>query len=221
MPTTMELLRQAVAGEEFDYQTLLDALAGYASPRDRISLLLRQGAIIRIKKGLYIFGDSYRRGPFCREILANLIYGPSYISLDYALQYYGLIPERVETVTSVTIGRSREFASPVGRFSFRTIPLAAFRTGMDRVELAEGRSCLMAIPEKALADKLLCGRGSGITSRSELHRYLVEELRIDPIALTKLDSERLAEIAAHCRSARVSLLAELADWMRRKRTRHA
>jgi hypothetical protein len=221
MPTTMELLRQSVAGEEFDYQVLLDSLAGYASPRDRISRLLRQGAIIRIKKGLYIFGDSFRRGPYSREILANLIYGPSYISLDYALQYYGLIPERVETVTSVTTGRSREFASPVGRFSYRTIPLAAFRTGMDRVELAEGRSCLMAIPEKALADKLLCGRGSGITSRRELYSYLVEELRMDPIALTKLDSERLAEIAGHCRSARVSLLAELAGWLRRKRTPHA
>lgn len=217
----MELLRQAVAGEEFDYQVLLDALAGYASPRDRISRLLRQGSIIRVKKGLYVFGDRYRRGPFSREILANLIYGPSYISLEYALQYYGLIPERVETVTSVTTGRSREFASPVGRFSFRTIPLAAFRSGMDQVELAEGRSCLMAIPEKALADKLLCDRGSGIASRRELYRYLVEELRIEPTALTKLDSARLTEIAGHCRSARVSLLAELVGWLHRKGTPHA
>lgn len=217
----MELLRQAVAGEEFDYQVLLDSLAGYASPRDRISLLLRQGAIVRVKKGLYIFGDRYRRGPYSREILANLIYGPSYISLDYALHYYGLIPERVETVTSVTTGRSREFASPVGRFSYRTIPLAAFRTGMDRMELAEGRSCLMAIPEKALADKLLCGRGCGITSRRELYRYLVEELRMEPAALTNLEAKRLAEIAGHCRSARVSLLAELAEWQRWTRHPHA
>ena len=216
MTTTMELLRLAVAGEEFDYQVLLDSLAGYASPRDRISRLLRQDAIIRVKKGLYVFGDRYRRGPYSREILANLIYGPSYISLEYALQYYGLIPERVVTVTSVTIGRSREFTSPVGRFSFRTIPLAAFRSGMDRVELADGRSCLMAIPEKALADKLLCGRGSDITSRRELFRYLVEELRMEPTALVKLDSERLEDIAGHCRSARVNLLVDLVGWLHRK-----
>ncbi len=59
------------------------------------------------------------------------MYGPSYISLEYALQYHGLIPERVEAVTSVTTGRSRRFASPVGLFTYRSIPLSAFRTGMD------------------------------------------------------------------------------------------
>jgi hypothetical protein len=195
--------------EEFDYQTLLEAIQGYAQPRMKISRLLAKGTIVRVKKGLYILGESLRRRPYCRELLANLIYGPSYISLEYALHYHGLTPERVETVTSVTCGRSRTFDTPVGAFSYRMIPLEAFRTGMDRVELEGGRSFLIAIPEKALADRIVADRGAGITTQKELHGYLLDNLRIDLVALRGLDPARLAEIARHYRSRRVKLLADL------------
>lgn len=205
----MEQLRKQISGEEFDYQTLMDALSGYAAPRDRVSTLLSQGTIIRVKKGIYIFGDTVRRKSVCRELLANLIYGPSYLSLDYALQYHGLIPERVTSLTSVTTGRSRLFDTPVGRFDYRMISLAAFRTGMDLVVLEDGRSFLIAIPEKALADKLLCERGTGIRGRRELRRYLEEELRIDRADISRLDPDRLDEIASHCGNIRVTLLAGL------------
>lgn len=217
MTIGVEQLRKKIPGEEFDYQTLMDALVCYASPRDRVSSLLRQGTIIRVKKGLYIFGDAMRRKPVCRELLANLIYGPSYISLDYALQYYGLIPERVMTLTSVTIGRSRQFDTPVGRFDYRMIPLAAFRTGMDRVELGDGRAFLIAIPEKALADKLLCQRGLDIRGQAKLESFLRESLRIDSVALSLLDPVRLDEIAGHCGSVRVSLLARLVRQLRQEK----
>ena len=205
----MEQLRKNIPGEEFDYQTLMDALAAYAAPRDRVSSLLRQGDIIRVKKGLYVFNENIRRKPICRELFANLIYGPSYLSLDYALQYHGLIPERVTTLTSVTTGRSRLFDTPLGRFEYRMIPLPAFRTGMDRVALEDGRSFLIAVPEKALADKLLCERGIGIRGRRELQRHLEEELRIDRADLSRLDPDRLDEIAGHCLNLRVTLLAGL------------
>lgn len=194
--------------EEFDYQTLLGALTGYAQPRMKISSLLAKGTIIRVKKGLYVLGESQRRRPYCRELLANLIYGPSYVSLEYALHYHGLTPERAETVTSVTCGRSRSFDTPVGMFSYRMIPMEAFRTGMDRVEVA-GRSFLIAIPEKALADRIVAERGAGITTQKELHGYLLDNLRIDPTSLRGLDAARLAEITRHYRSRRVKLLADL------------
>jgi hypothetical protein len=204
-----EPLLNGIPYEEFDYQTLLDAVKGYAQPRMKISSLLAKGTIIRVKKGLYVFGESQRRRPYCRELLANLIYGPSYVSLEYALHHHGLTPERVETVTSVTCGRSRSFDTPVGTFSYRMIPLAAFRTGMDRVELDEGRSFLVAIPEKALADRIIADRGTGISSQKELHDYLLSNLRIDPAALRGLDPSRLVVIANHYRSRRVRLLADL------------
>ncbi|MDD2366122.1 MAG: hypothetical protein PHN84_08165 [Desulfuromonadaceae bacterium] len=214
MATTIEKLRKLIPDEEFDYQTLMDLLSGYAAPRDHISALLRRGTIIRVKKGLYVFGEGLRRRPVCRELLANLIYGPSYLSLDFALQYHGLIPERVTTLTSVATGRSRLFDTPLGRFDYRMIPLAAYRTGMDRVERADGGSFLIAIPEKALADKLLCERGIGIRSQRGLLRYLEEELRIDSAALCRLDPDRLDEIAGHCAVGRVSLLAGLVRQLR-------
>ncbi len=161
---------------------MLSALNGYAHPRDKITSLLRKGSIIRVKKGLYIFGDDERKRPYSREILANLIYGPSYLSLEFALQYHGIIPERVEALTSVTVGRSRKFFTPVGQFIYRMIPMSAFRTGVDQAETGDGRSFLIAIPEKALADKLRLDQVS-IRSQKELQSYLFDNLRIEPEAV--------------------------------------
>lgn len=87
---TNTLLLKNILCEEFDYQTLLDSLYGYAQSRMKISAMLAKGDIIRVKKGLYILGESLRRRPFCLELLANLIYGPSHVSLEYALHYHGL-----------------------------------------------------------------------------------------------------------------------------------
>ncbi len=212
-----EQLRLTIPFEEFDYQTLLDSLREYAHPRKKISSLLRKGDLIRVKKGLYLFGERYRRTPFCRELLANLIYGPSYISLEYALHYHGLIPERAETFTSVTCGRSRSFETPVGRFSYRMVPLAAYHFGIDRIELADGRSFLMAIPEKALADRVVAERGTGIASQKDLAVYLEENLRIDRESLVQLDSGNLLTVADAYGSRRLKLLAALVRRMQAKK----
>ena len=134
----IEALRAKIEGEEFDYQTLLDALRGYASPRDAITGLLRDRVIIRVKKGLYVFGPAYARRPYSRELLANLIYGPSYVSLDYALQHYGLIPEQVHAVTSLTVSRAKRFQTPIGLFIYRTAPRSG-RIGEASIAWIRGR----------------------------------------------------------------------------------
>lgn len=211
----MESIRKYISNEEFDYQTLLHGLGQYSRPRDKISDLLRKGVIVRVKKGIYIFGKDYRQQPFSREILANLIYGPSYISLEYALHYFGLIPERVEAVTSVTTGRSRKYATPVGLFNYRMIPLAAFRIGMDRVELDNGRSFLIATPEKALADKIRDDRGNGFQTQGQLLDYLENNLRVDLTALTNLNSEHLDTIARRYNSRKLQLLSNLLRRLKR------
>jgi predicted transcriptional regulator of viral defense system len=87
-------LRKIIPREEFDYALLTAALSEYAAPRQKINELLKSGVITRVKKGLYIFGPAYNQVPVCKEVLANLIYGPSCLSLEYALAYHGLIPER-------------------------------------------------------------------------------------------------------------------------------
>jgi predicted transcriptional regulator of viral defense system len=194
--------------EEFDYQTLLDVLRDYGRPRDKISDLLRKGVVIRVKKGLYILGEDYRSRSFSRELLANLIYGPSYVSLDSALQHYGLIPEHVEAVTSVTTGRSRTFDTPVGRFTYRQVPLAAFQIGMNRVEETRGKAFLIANAEKALADKIFDERNIGAATPSRMLEYLLDNLRLDEAGLARLDPALAREIADRYRSRKLMVLAQ-------------
>lgn len=210
----IESLRTTIPHEEFDYQTLLQALDGYASPRDRITRLLRRGVIVRVRKGLYIFGEACRRRPVSRELLANLIRGPSYVSLEFALARQGIIPEQVHAVTSVTTGRARRFHTPVGLFLYRTIPLEAYRVGMDRVEVGDGRSFLIALPEKALADQVRGERGLAIRSREEMAVYLRERLRVDETALARMDPRRLEDYAERYRSRRIEWLRDVVQGLR-------
>ena len=203
-------IRRRIPGEEFDYQALMGSLRGYASPRDKVTGLLKKGVIVRVKKGIYVFGQKYQLRPFSREILANIIHGPSYVSLDYALHYHGLIPERVEAVTSVTCGRGKRFNTPVGLFIYRTVPMSAYSTGISRVEMDGGRSFLIASPEKALADKLYTERGAAIGSQAELKDYLETSLRIGPEELAGLNAEQLAVLGNVFHSSKIQLLSRLA-----------
>src|SRR5439155_24771651 len=107
-----------IGREEFDHSLLASALSSYSGVRQKINELLKSGTIVRVKKGLYVFGPEVRQNPICKETLANLIYGPSCISLEYALSHHGLIPERVETITSVTPKKNKEFNTPIGRFTY-------------------------------------------------------------------------------------------------------
>ena len=200
-------LKARIAPEEFDYQTLSGALKEYTSPRDKITSLIKQGVIIRVKKGLYVFGSEWRRHPYSLKTLANLIYGPSYISLEYALWLYGLIPEQVHTVTSVTIGRSRNFSTPLGEFSYRKIPMPPFAVGMDVLQNSSGGKYLIAVPEKALVDKIQSERGLPIRSRNDIERYLIENLRVDIDDLSRLKIKRIEKYAALYRSQKARYLA--------------
>lgn len=204
----IEELRTCITGEEFDHQALLDALSTYAKPRDAITRLLRDRAIIRVKKGLYVFGLTYARRPYSPELLANLIYGPSYVSLDYALQYRGLIPEHVQAVTSVTCARPRRFSTPLGLFIYRSVPLDGYWRGVQRVAVGPDVAALMATAEKALADKVRDDRGTGVSGVVGMLSYLLEDLRIDEDGLVALDPEMVEEVAKAYRSHRVRLLAE-------------
>ncbi len=209
---TITDIQQKIGRDIFDYQALLDALSGYSKPRDRITRLLAAGAIVRVKKGLYCFGESVRRGPVIREHLANLIYGPSYISLDYALAYHGLIPERVERITSVTTRRSREFTTPFGVFSYRMLSVTRYASGAVIGEAA-GTPFLIATPEKALADKVWTDKRFSGRRVSDYRGYLLEDLRIDEEALRGLDGSRLKQAAGAYASPKISNLVRSLERM--------
>jgi len=206
-------IRQQIDREIFDYQRLLQCLSAYAKPRDRIKRLLDAGDIVRVKKGLYVFGDVYRRTPVSRELLANLIYGPSYISLDYALAWHGLIPERVTTVTSVTTGRSRRFTSPFGIFSYRSLPEPRYATGA-LLQQGDNESFLLASPEKALADKVWDDKRFSGASMAAYADYLAHDLRIDIDHLPLLDGERLEAVREAYSSRKIDRLIRYVQKLR-------
>ncbi len=199
-------IRAKIAEDVFDYQQLTDLLVDYNKPRDRISQLMSSGDIIRIRKGLYTFSEVLRRKPLRRELLANLIYGPSYITAEYALGHYGLIPERVATVTSITTGRSCVFETPFGNFSYRKVIKPIYTTGV-ALEQSGEKTFLIASPEKALIDKIWLEKSFAGRSYSDIESYLKDDLRIDFEQLKELNLERLQTISAACKRQKIRRLA--------------
>jgi hypothetical protein len=207
MPVSIRALRKLIQEDVFDYQTLIATLANYSSPRDKISRLIRNGDIIRIKKGLYIFSDDLRRKPISLMYLANLIHGPSYVSLEYALQHYTLLPERVTEITSVTTSRSRRYTTPVGHFSFQHIPLSCFTTGMDIFTDDSGNSCLIAVAEKALVDKI--NAGPQLRTNKDMKQYLFDDLRLNASDLQQLSIQKVEEYCTLYGSKKNELLLQV------------
>ena len=205
----IDTLRASVPFEEFDYQTLLRGLRHYAHPRDRVTRLLETHAIIRVKKGLYVFGPTYRRLPYSVDLLANLISGPSYVSFEHALSDYGLIPERVTTVTSATFGKARTFNTPVGRFSYRPVPHHVFWVGVTLVDVGPNRAFLSASREKALCDTIVASRGLTARSRAAFQTALADDLRINMDQLATLDAGTVTDLASRWPSRRLARLAEV------------
>lgn len=203
----LEDLRSLVVAEEFDYPLLMNCLKSYSKPRDKITRWLKSGAIIRVKKGLYVFGEKYRRDSICLSALANIIYGPSYLSKEYALAYYGLIPERVDLITSMTTQKSKMFKTPVGNFSYAHLDLKKYTPGICLKELDEKHFCLIASPEKALADILASQKS--ISTREELFAHLVENMRIDEESLQDLHPKHLKNIALAYQNKAVRWLYEV------------
>lgn len=141
------------ASENFFSDTLLKSIIKGSKDR-RYSLVkrwLKQGAIVRLKRGIYVLGEKYRNKGHSLFPAAQMLYGPSYISLESALSYHGWIPEAVYTITSAVENRAKEIKTPLGVFSYTPVSYNTFFAGVDRVESDNG-VFLMASPWRALAD---------------------------------------------------------------------
>lgn len=179
--------------EEIDYNYLKSFLSGYKNIRVKINSMLKNGEIIRVKKGLYVPGEKHLRGVVHKETLSNLIYGPSYISLEYALSFYGMIPERVETVTAVTNKKNKSFDTPLGKFTYRYINPDLYPVGINNVSLDEKHNILIAGREKALADILYFYDDLG--SLDELKVYLHDNLRIEFDDIQNIDKSVIKNLS--------------------------
>jgi predicted transcriptional regulator of viral defense system len=202
-------LQKAIPQEEFDYALLSSALSEYVGTRQKINELLKSGVITRVKKGLYVYGPGYNRAPICKELLANLIYGPSCISLEYALAYHGLIPERVETITSVTPKRDKQFKTPLGRFTYRYLGADKYPHGITQVWIDDKHPILMASKEKALCDCVLLNKVTGIKISEDAKNYLEFDLRVDPANWRQFDHATLWKLNKFYRNKSIDCLLEI------------
>jgi len=165
----------------YDNLYLMNNLSGYASPKMKLTALVKSGEYVRIRRGLYIKGHEYNI-----KTLANVIYGPSYISFEYALSYYGMIPEKVTAVTSAVFNKNKdkEFDTPVGRFVYRYINPGLYFHGIERHE-ENGEPYLIASREKALCDILY--KIKNISEKTDIELLLFDDLRIDEAEFLRLN----------------------------------
>lgn len=184
---------QAFGSVPFSHGALLPLLADYRRPNDKIATLLARGDLVQLRRGLYLLGTELRTGPVSLPLVANVLFGPSYVSLDFALSWHALIPEGVVEVSSVTPRRTREFVTPVGRFSYTHLPLAVYGMGVRMEKTPEGANFLMANPEKALCDKVLLTRNLNAVSVASMRAYLLEDMRMEPETLAALDARTIQQ----------------------------
>jgi hypothetical protein len=176
----------------FDYTALMDALKMYSRPRDKVSHLLKTGVITRIKKGFYCDNRKDMRALPLKETAANLLYGPSYISLQFALACHGLIPETAVQVTSVTFKKTRRYHTPLGDFIYRSVSNKYYPVGVLRKGDVPGAPYLIACPEKAVMDMLYFA--PDLRSMRDVQSYLLDDLRLDEQSLGAFDPVVLSEI---------------------------
>ncbi len=183
---------QSYAEQPITKQLLLDILKEYKRPHDKIDELVRQEMLLQVKRGLYIAGARLSIAlpePF---LIANHLYGPSYVSLDTALSHWGLIPERVYEISSITTSKSKTYKTAVGRFSYKYMPLPYYSFGIKQVALTKKQTVLIASPEKALCDKIITTSGVLLRSVKQTVELLTEDFRIDKEMLHNLDATAIS-----------------------------
>jgi len=178
--------------------SVMDSLKNYASPKARLTRLLKAGKLIQVRRGLYV--DEKNISP---RVLAPLIYGPSYISFQYALAFHGLIPEKVEIVTSASFNKNKSkiYRTPLGEYRYYYVPPAVYPYGLSLIE-ENGYTFLIASAEKALCDALY--RVTSITKISDLETVLFEDWRMEPEDIESLNVDFIMKITP--RYGRRSLL---------------
>lgn len=163
----------------FSSATLDGLLSNFRSPRDKASCMVKQGDLVRIKRGLYCVSPRITGQLLSNELIANHLYGPSYVSLEKALAYHNLIPERIEVTQSVVMKRSKDFQTPLGLFTYVTVPADYFSVGINQEQTPTGQTFLIASAEKALCDFILLRPNLRIVSEKSMSSFLKEYMRMD------------------------------------------
>ena len=183
---------------------LLREMAEYANPAAKIRRMAQSGQLVPIIKGMY---ETDKTIP--GHYLSGVIYGPSYLSFEFALSWHDLIPEAVYAFTSATCGKGRrkQYKTAFGTYTYRDVPIAAFPYGVT-----------LASPEKAICDLLYTRSPCG--SRKELRQLLFDDLRMDERAFFNTNWDDLTELAGLYHTVNHRLLLSLMKEMKRHEQHH-
>ena len=167
----------------------------------KVASLEHEGKLIRLKRGLYIMNPTWSGRRISINLVANHLYSPSYVSMHSALRWYGLIPERVVSVQSVSLKHTRRFETPLGLFLYTQVDRDYFPIGL-RHEQTEDASFVIAGPEKALCDLVCTTAGLNLRYLNETRAFLEEDLRLDMDAFRDFDPDILQQCADAGKKAR-------------------
>jgi predicted transcriptional regulator of viral defense system len=175
-------------GQPLTRQILMDLLQEYRRPYDKINDLVKKKVLQQVKRGVFIPGPKASIPAPENLLMANHLWGPSYVSTDSALSYWGMIPERVYETCSMTTNLAKTYKTPVGRFRYIKLPLPYYSFGIQRVEVSANQMVLIAGKEKALCDKIITTQRLKLRSVKQTREYLMEDLRISRDTLRELDT---------------------------------
>jgi len=147
----------------------------------------RKGLLVQLRRGLYVLGKTERKIEPSSLFVSGQMYSPSYISLEYALGLYGLIPEMVVEITSVTTKNPARFQNEFGKFSYQHIKRAAFRGFLTERDKA-GLAYFIAEPEKAVADFIYLNLPRFKAGDKEIFSQSYRFQNLDSLNLEKLTS---------------------------------
>ena len=187
----------------YDFQRLRIKYKKYSNIYQKINNECKKGILVKIKRGLYT-DDLYND----KEVIANICYNPSYISFEYALSYYGVIPEFVSTFTSATFGKKNNKIYHMKDFTFdyRSVPNEVFPMGILIMKNSKDISYKIASKEKALCDLLYSKYP--VRSIKDLKTLLFEDMRIDENEFLKMNVEFIKEIAPLYHSNSLNVLTK-------------
>ncbi|MFO7741985.1 MAG: type IV toxin-antitoxin system AbiEi family antitoxin domain-containing protein [Anaerolineae bacterium] len=188
----------------FETSLLLAGDVDRANVQRQLSRWTKSGRLYQLRRGLYALAPPFQKVKPHPFVVANRMLQPSYVSLQSALAYYGLIPEVVPVTTSVTTLRPSRWDTPLGSYAFRHVKNELFQD-YRLLEVADEQEAFVASPEKALLDLIY------LEPRADSHTYL-KELRLQNLEVLDLDRlQDQAELASSPKlqraAARVAALA--------------
>jgi len=175
-------------------------LREYASPKSKLTQMIKKGEVIQIVRGVYSTSNDDPRLP-----VASMIYSPSYISFETALDYHQMIPERTYAVMSAGfhLNKDKRFDTPFGRYSFHYLPDAVFPLALEPAE-ANGYGFRLATKEKALCDTLYKIRR--IKGKKAIDDLLFADLRFEEQEIESLDWQLISDIVPFYHSTTLNSL---------------